>query len=171
LKGYSTTGFSPGERRRLRNVAEEDVARVYGQQEKRTLKDIAMMGITSNAPSGALARVKTSLGRSRAGARVGAMRGIEQYGATTRRSMVPMMMQRARGFNPQGPLSGVFSGRPTDIRQAKFGPGFWSKFGGVMKDFAQTGIAAANPLGSAFSGGGGGGGIDYSKYPNPFRVT
>jgi len=166
LKGYATTGFAPGERRRLRNVAEEDVARVYGQQERRTLKDIAMMGITSNAPSGALARVKTSLGRSRAGARVGALRGIAQYGATTRRSMMPLMMQRAAGFNPQGPLSGVFQGRPTDIRQAKFGPGFWSKFGNTMKDFVKSGIAASNPMGGIT-----GGGIDYSQYPNPFRVT
>lgn len=147
LKGYSTTGFAPGERARLRNMAEEDVAKVYNQQERNTLKGLGRMGIGTNAPSGVLARVKTALGQSRADTRVGALRTIDQHGADVRRGTVPLMMQRAAGFNPQGPLSGVFPGRPVGIEQAKFGPGFWSKFGSSMLSLGQSAVGALSPLG------------------------
>ena len=167
LKGYSTTGFAPGERARLRNMAEEDVAKVYNQQERSTLKGLNRMGINSNAPSGALARVKTALGQNRADTRVGALRSIDQHGADVRRGTVPLMMQRAAGFNPQGTLSGVFPGRPVGVEQAKFGPGFWGKFGNVALDLTKSAIGAINPLGAVGSSP-----PPPKTYPNPFsRVT
>jgi len=147
LKGYATTGFAPGERRRMRAQSEEDVARAYGQQERRTLGDMAKMGFTGRAPAGALGRAKLALGRGRAEARVAGLRGIEAGGAETRRQTVPLMMQRAQGFAPGQTMGGVTFGRPTAATPPPvFGKGFWGKAGGVITDVAKSAASAFTPM-------------------------
>lgn len=154
LSGYAKTGFAPGEEKRLRTEDEERTARIHGQGERTTLGSMARAGFRGDAPSGALARAKVALGAGRSEARVAGQRQISQYGAETRRGAIGQMMQRAQGFNPTAPLSGVASGRPTDVRQAKFGPGFWGKLGNTAVKIGQSAVSAWNPL-----GGGGGGGM------------
>ena len=56
------------------------------------------------------------------------------------------MMARAQGFNPQGPLSGVYGGRPTDVRQAKFGSGFWGKLGKAATTIASSAVGGLVPF-------------------------
>jgi len=171
LKGYATKGFAPGERSRLRNIAREDVGTAYGQEEKRLLSRLGDQGFSRRAPSGALARTQFQIGRGRAEARTSAFRDIEQMGAQRRYGAIPTMLQRAGATNPQGTMAGVFPGRPTDIRQAQFGPGFWSKFGNVALDLTKSAIGAVNPLGKVA------GAVTQPSppppsYPNPFaRVT
>lgn len=147
LRSYAKTGFAPGERKRLRAQSEEDVARVYGQGERTALGNLARMGFRGGAPSGALARAKLAMGKGRAEARVAGLRGIEQRGAETRRGIIPMQMARAGAYNPAGPMAGVFSGRPQNVQQAQFGPGFWGKFGGALTKVGQSAVGAWNPLG------------------------
>ena len=55
----------------------------------------------------------------------------------------------------------VYGGRPTDVKQAKFGPGFWGKMGGAALKLGQSFVGSMNPLGGLpkFGGGGGGGGF------------
>ncbi len=176
LTGYATRGFAPGERSRLRNIAREDVGKAYGQEERRILSRMGASGYSRRAPTGAMSRVQFQLGRGRAEAKTSAFRDIEQMGATRRYGAIQPMLQRARAFNPQGPLSGVFPGRPTDVRQAQFGPGFWSKFGNVALDLTKSAIGAANPLGRVAPSTGGTPPIvphpSPKTYPNPFsRVT
>lgn len=146
MKSLARQGFAPGEEKRLRAQSEEDVSRVWNQEGKNILGGMARMGFSPRGPAGALARVKQDLGRGRAESRVAGLRGIAQRGADVRRGMVGPMMQRAGLHNPEGPLSGVSMGRPTDITPAKQGPGFWGKFGGAMTKVAQSAVGAFNPL-------------------------
>lgn len=152
LKGYMKSGFAPGEEKRLRAEDEERTARIHAQGERTTLGGMARAGFRGSAPSGALARAKLALGAGRAESRVAGQRAISQYGAESRRAAVGQGMQRAGLASGQATLGGAFSGRPTDVRQAKFGPGFWGKLGGAATKIAQSAVGAWNPL----SGGGGG---------------
>lgn len=166
LTGYANRGFAPGERGRLRNIAREDVGTAYAQEEKRVLSRMGASGYSRRAPTGAMSRTLFQLGRGRAEARVGAFRDIENLGATRRFNVIPTMLQRAGAFNPQGPLSGVFQGRPTDVKQAQFGPGLWSKIGNVALDITKSAVGASNPIGQVT------GGAAPKTYPNPFaKVT
>lgn len=133
LKGYSKTGFAPGERKLLRARSEEDVARIHTQGEKRTLTALGQMGFRSSAPSGGLARARLALGQGRAEARVKGLRDIETQGFETRRNILPAMFQRSAGFDPQSTTSAALNfGRPTSGAKADIKPGFWGKFGGKI---------------------------------------
>lgn len=151
LKGYMKSGFAPGEEKRLRAEEEERTSRIHGQGERTTLGGMARAGFRGTAPSGALARAKLALGQGRAESRVAGQRQISQYGAESRRAAVGQGMQRAGLASGSSTLDGVASGRPTDIRQAKFGPGFWGKLGGAATKIAQSAVGAWNPLGGVGS--------------------
>ena len=154
LRGFARTGFAPGEEKRLRAQEEERTARAYQQQTRTTLGSMARGGFRGTAPSGAVSRARVALGQAGAESRVAGQRAISQYGSETRRNAIQNMMARAKGFSPTAPLSGVYGGRPTDVRQAKFGPGFWGKLGGAATKIAQSAVGAITP----FKWGGGGGG-------------
>jgi hypothetical protein len=135
LKGYSQTGFAPGERKLLRARSEEDVARIHGQGEKQTLTALGQMGFRSSAPSGGLARAKLALGQGRAEARVKGLRDIETQGFETRRNVLPAMFQRAGAYDPQGTSNTALAfGRPTSAAMGKteIKKGFWGNFGGKI---------------------------------------
>lgn len=153
LKGYMKSGFSPGEEKRLRAQDEERTARIHSQGEKTTLGSMARGGFGSSAPSGAVARAKLALGQGRSEARVAGQRQISQYGADSRRAAVQQGMNRSQLASGSSTVGGAFAGRPVDIRQAKFGPGFWGKLGNAAVKIGQSAVGAWNPLG----GGGGGG--------------
>lgn len=161
LAGLAKSGFMPGEEKRLRAQEEERTARIHSQGERTTLGNMARSGFTSG-PTGALARTKLALGQGRAEARVAGQRQISQYGAESRRGAVGMQMQRAGLASGSATGGLVYGGRPTNIAQAKFGPGFWGKVGGAALKLGQSAVGALNPLGSIPKFGGGGG------KPHPF---
>jgi len=167
LKGLAGSGFMPGEEKRLRAEEEERNARIQKQQSQTTLGNIARAGMRG---SGGEVRARIGLAQSGAESRVAGQRAISQYGSDTRRNAVSMQMQRA-GLAPGGaPLSGVASGRPRDIRQAKFGPGFWGKVGGAATKIAQSAVGAITPFKWGGGGGGGGGGFSDDSLWNNQRI-
>jgi len=172
LKGYMKSGFAPGEEKRMRAQEEERTARIHSQGERTTLGNMARAGFRSNAPSGAVARAKLALGQGRAESRVAGQRQISQYGADSRRAAVEQGMRRA-GLAPGSSTGGlVYGGRPSDVQQAKFGPGFWGKFGSAALSLGQSAVGALNPLGGlSFGGGGGGGGFNNDKAFSHPRVV
>jgi hypothetical protein len=132
LKGYSQTGFAPGERKMLRARSEEDVSRIHKQGEKQTLKALGQMGFRGSAPSGGLARAKLALGQGRAEARVKGLRDIETQGYDTRRNVLPAMFQRAAAYDPAQTTSAALAfGRPASAAVGKVDiqQGFWGKMG------------------------------------------
>lgn len=138
LKGLAKSGFMPGEEKRMRAQEEERNARIYKQQTKTTLGDMARGGFRSNAPSGGVARARLALGQYGAESRAAGQRQITQYGAEGRRNAVGMQMQRAGLGAGAATMGGAFN-QIQQAQQAKFAPGGWSKFGSVMKgvgDFA-----------------------------------
>lgn len=138
LKGLARSGFMPGEEKRLRAQEEERNARIYQQQTKTTLGDMARGGFRGTAPSGAVARARVALGQAGAEERATGQRQITQYGAEGRRGAIGMQMTRAGLGAGQATMGGAFN-QIQQAQQAKFAPGGWSKFGSVMKgvgDFA-----------------------------------
>lgn len=62
-------------------------------------------------------------------------------------------MVRAGLASGSSTLAGVAPGRPVNIEQAKFGPGFWGKMGNAALKLGQSAIGAFNPLGGLGGGG------------------
>lgn len=152
LKGYIKSGFAPGEEKRLRAQDEERTARIHSQGERTVLGNMARGGFKG---TGAEARARMGLGAARAESRVAGQRAISQYGADSRRTAVGQGMVRSSLASGSATLAGVAGGRPVNIAQAKFGPGFWGKFGGAALKLGQSFVGSMNPLGG-FGGGGGG---------------
>lgn len=144
LKQLSKSGFMPGEEKRLRSNAEERNARIYQQQTKTTLGDMARGGFRGDTPSGALARTKTALGSAGAERRVAGQRQISQYGSDSRRNAMTMQMQRAGLAPGQNTIGGAFN-NIQQAQQAKFAKGGWSKFGSVMKGVGDF-VSKNNPF-------------------------
>lgn len=144
LKGLASTGFMPGEEKRRRAEAEERNARIYKQQTKTTLGDMARGGFRGDTPSGGVGRARTALGQFGAENRVAGQRAISQEGSQGRKAAIGMQMQRAGLAPGQNVMGGSFN-QIQQAQQAKFAPGGWSKFGSVLKgvgDFA----AKMNPM-------------------------
>jgi len=167
LKGYAQSGFAPGEERRLRAEEEERTARINKQQSQTTLGNIARAGFKG---SGTEARARLELGTSGAESRVAGQREISRQGSEGRRAAVGMQMQRAGLASGAAPLAGVASGRPRDIRQAKFGKGFWGKLGGAVTGIARSAVGAISPFKWGGGGGGGGGGFSDDSLWNNERI-
>ncbi len=145
LKGLAKSGFIPGEEKRLRAQEEERTSRIYQQQSKTTLGNIARGGFKG---TGAEARARVGLGAAGAESRVAGQRAISQYGAESRRNTMNLQMQRAGLASGSSTGGLVYGGRPTNIAQAKFGPGFWGKLGSAAMKIGQSAVGAMNPLGS-----------------------
>ncbi len=135
LRGLSKSGFMPGEEKRLRGQEEERNARIFKQQSKTTLGDMARGGYRG---TGAVTRARVALGQAGAESRAQGQRQISQYGAEGRRGAIGMQMQRAGLGAGAATMGGAFN-QVQQAQQAKFAPGGWSQFGSVMKgvgDFA-----------------------------------
>jgi hypothetical protein len=144
LKGFMRTGFAPGEEKRLRAQENERASRIYKQQTKTTLGNMARGGFRGDQPSGAVARARTALGAAGAEQRVTGQRAISQYGADQRRAAVEMGMRRAGLAPGQSTMQGSFN-PIQQAQQAKFAKGGWSKFGSVMKGVGDF-VTKMNPL-------------------------
>ncbi len=144
LRGLASTGFMPGEEKRRRAEQEERNARIYSQQTKTTLGDMARGGFRGDQPSGAVARAKVALGQFGAENRVAGQRAISQEGSEGRKAAIGMQMTRAGLAPGQATLGGSFN-RTQQAQQAKFAKGGWAQFGGVMKGISDS-VAKNNPF-------------------------
>lgn len=144
LKGLASTGFMPGEEKRRRAQAEERSARIYKQQTKTTLGDMARGGFRGDTPSGGVGRARVALGQFGAESRVAGQRAISQEGSEGRKAAVGMQMQRAGLAPGQNVMGGSFN-RTQQAQQARFGKGGWSKLGSVVKGVGDF-VSKNNPF-------------------------
>ena len=144
LKGLASTGFMPGEEKRRRAQAEERNARIYKQQTKTTLGDMARGGFRGDTPSGGVGRARVALGKFGAESRVAGQRAISQEGSEGRKAAVGMQMQRAGLAPGQTTMGGSFN-RTQQARQAQFAKGGWSKVGSVVKGVGDF-VSKNNPF-------------------------